>query len=170
MGKLLQLLGVPEWAAWLGLTLAGMAALAVAVVAFGQHERQVGADEVQARWDGEKAERWRVVARAQAQARGAEQQQARKAQEVDQHVEVKLAAVAADRDRVVRQLGGLRDELAAVRAGAVPGGPADTGEAAQTRALADSLGECSERYSAVAGERDELAVQVGGLIALLPAE
>ena len=67
-------------------------------------------------------------------------------------------------------LDGLRQQLAAVRADAVPQAAADPGEPAQARALADSLSECSERYSAVAGERDELAVQLGGLIDLLPAE
>jgi hypothetical protein len=146
------------------------AAVGGAVLAFGHHERDVGRAEVRTQWDTAKQASAQTVITAQADTLATEHAQAAKAEEVDTHVQDQLAAMAADRDRAVRQLGSLRDTLAAIRARAVPGAPADPGEPAQTRALADSLGDCSQRYSAVAGERDGLAVQTAGLIALLPPE
>jgi hypothetical protein len=146
------------------------AALGGAVLAFGHHERDVGRAEVRAQWDAAKVIQAQTVATAQAHTINTDRQRTAKAVEVDHHVQEQNALLVADRARVVRRLGGLLDELAAVRADALSSTTTRARLAAEASALADGLTDCSQRYSAVAGERDSLAVQTAGLIALLPPE
>lgn len=146
------------------------AALGGAVLAFGHHERDVGRAEVRRESARDQQQRQTVVIKRQADVLATEHVQADKAQEVDTHVQTQLAAAAADRDRARSALAGLRDELARVRADALSGAATGASLAAQAAAAADSLSECSSRYTAVAGERDELSIQVAGLLALAPPE
>jgi hypothetical protein len=146
------------------------AALGGAVLAFGHHERDVGRAEVHALWNAEKSGQSLAIIKAQARAQAVENQQATKAQEVDTHVQAQIEAVAADRDRAVRVAASLRDTLNAVRADSVSSTTTHPRLAAEASALADSLGECGQRYSAMAGERDGLAVQVAGLLDLAPED
>lgn len=168
MAKLLQFLGVPEWAAWLALLVASGVLLAIAVASYGHQRFEDGQASVQQRWDAEKLASSKTIIRAQAEVATVERTQAAKAEKVDTHVQTQLAAVAADRDRAVRAAAGLRDELASVRADAMSGTATSARLAAQVATLADVLGECGERRAEVARQADELAVQVGGLLALLP--
>ncbi|TAK92746.1 MAG: hypothetical protein EPO09_14835 [Aquabacterium sp.] len=150
---------------------AGIAAvLGGAVLAFGHHERDVGRSEVRAQVMRETSRRQDVVIQRQSSVLAINQAQAVKAKEVETDVQNKLAAVSADRDRARTAVAGLRDELDRVRADALSGVSTHSQLVAQVSAATNSLSECSGRYTAVAGERDELAVQVAGLLPLLPAQ
>lgn len=136
------------------------------VMEFGHHERNVGRSEIQAKWDAEKQATQTVVIRRAADVATINQQQDEKALKVDTHVQDQLKIVAAARDRAVSANAGLRDEISRVRADAMSETATRARLAAELAATADSLGECSGRYSAVAESSDRLSVQVSGLLAL----
>ena len=151
-------------AAMLGAT----ALIGAGVLEFGHHERAVGRQEVQAKWDDERASRQAVVITRQADVIATNQAEDKKAAKVDNHAQNQLKAAMADRDRAVRAAAGLRDELNAVRADAMSETATRARLAAEVAAAADSLGECSTRYSALAEQSDRLSIQVSGLLALVP--
>ena len=152
----------------IGLMLGATAMIGAGVLEFGHHERSVGRQEVQSKWDAEKASRQTVVITRQADVI---QQNAAKdhlAEKVDNHAQDQLKTALADRDRAVRAASSLRDELAAVRADAMSETTTRARLAAELAATADSFGECSTRYSALAEQSDRLSIQVSGLLALAP--
>ena len=147
-----------------------LSSLAAALYAAHSKGETQGMAEVQAKWDKETKDRQAAVIQAQAKTATIEHAQAAKAAEVDTHVQDQLKTAMADRDHAVSALASLRNTLARVRANTLPQASADPGIAAQTAALADSLSECSQRYSEVAGQSDAMSVQVSGLLELLPSE
>ena len=150
--------------------LGACAAIGGAVIEFGHHERAIGRQEVQAKWDAEKLATQSVVIRRAADVATIDQQQDEKASKVDTHVQEQLKIVAADRDRAVSAAAGLRAQLSAVRADAMSETATRSRLAAELATTTDSLGECSGRYSEVAEQSDRLSVQVSGLIQLAPSE
>lgn len=100
--------------------------------------------------------------------RATEATQRLKADHVDQKTQSAQSVVRVTADAGADELRRLRDDLARVRRDAVSEAATRAGLAAQVASLSDSLGECSGRYQAMARERDDLAVQVSGLLELLP--
>ena len=91
-----------------------------------------------------------------------------KAERADHDTQTKTAAVAVAAGVSLDAHLRLLDTLDRVRADALRESATRAGLAAQVAAATNSLGECSGRYTAVAKERDELSVQVSGLLALVP--
>lgn len=100
--------------------------------------------------------------------RATEATQQAKADHVDQQTQAAQSVVRVASDAGADELRRLRDDLAAVRRNALSEAATRAGLAAQVSAAADSLSECSGRYQALARERDDLAVQVAGLLEMLP--
>lgn len=138
----------------------GVASVALAgYLAFARHQQGIGKAQVT-------AERQSVVVAKQADVIKENNAKDLKADKVDEHAQAQLTVVAAQRDRAVTAVAGLRDALDRLRADALREETTRASLAAQATAAADGLDECSARYSAVAGERDELSVQVSGLLEL----
>jgi hypothetical protein len=122
-----------------------------AVHQFLEHERDIGRQEVQARWDAQQAADERA-------ARAKEAAFAKQLQEATKN--------ASDRDQTIRALAaasgganlGLRDTLAAISRG-VPSATADAlGKSVAT--LSAVLAECSGRYQSLAEKADRHASDV----------
>jgi hypothetical protein len=100
----------------------------------------------------------------------AETQARERERSMQQQVE-KINADAAKRQRILEErvagasaaLGGLRDNLAALNAGAAPSDPESAAYFEQARTARELLGTCAGRYEGVARAADELREQVIGL-------
>lgn len=152
----------------IGLMLGATAFIGAGVLEFGHHERAVGRQQVQAKWDAEKASRQAVVITRQAEVIHENAAKDHLAEKVDNHVQDQLKTALADRDRAVRAASSLRDELAAVRADAMSETTTRARLAQELAATTDVFGECSQRYTEVASEVDRLSIQVSGLLTLVP--
>lgn len=128
----------------------------------------VGVKYDRAQWNVAKVDQQAVVVQKQADVISTNQARTEKANKVDSHAQEQTRILAVSVDLTAAERDGLLDQLAAVRADALSAATTRARLAAEASAAADGLGECSSRYSTLAGERDELAIQVGGLLDLLP--
>lgn len=155
---------------------AGAAALlalaAVGVRSCQEHYRDQGREQVQQRWDADRAEQARTAERARAnrseEERAKELTMARGAEE-NARAQTKRDDAVARRDvGVQRSLDGMRGAIARAdtssagrrAASTCPAASAEADEAATARAL---LGACAGRYRELDREAAELASQVIGL-------
>jgi hypothetical protein len=121
--------------------------------------RSHGAEGVRVQWQAERLALAEAATRANAEARRIEAERQKAAEDADAKYRTDLAKSRRTAGAAAAELGRLRDELAArdrraaeaaAAAGSVDGGAAE-------RQL---LGECADRYRAVAGDADQLADQV----------
>jgi hypothetical protein len=126
-----------------------------------------GAKFDRAQWDRAKIDQQGVVEKKQAQVIAINQAKDNKADKVDSHVQEQIKIVAGAAARAAAERDGLRDALARVRADAMSEVTTRARLAAEATAAANGLGECSSRYTALARERDDLSIQVDGLLDLL---
>lgn len=105
-----------------------------------------------------------VVITRQAEVIAVNQAKDDKAEKVEAHAQAARKDLAPDLARAVAERDRLRDALDQLRADTLSQGAADPDLPAKARAVADSLSECSASYTALAGERDELAIQVDWLL------
>ncbi len=148
---------------------AALAALVITLggAAFGHYRYVAGQESVQAKWDAATLAAQKVVIQKQKDVAVQDRDAQVKTQKAQDHasdqthtLDRTVVGLVAERDR-------LRHDLDTIRANALPSTQDRARLAAQTGALANSLSECSDRYSALAAERDELAIQLGGLLTIV---
>ena len=163
MNKLLAL----PW--WLDLLLIGLVVggLGLVVHSYNRWQQGKGEARVQARWDQEKSARKDVVIQRQTAVAAINNQQAQKAQKVDDETQEQLAAAQLAADRLRASNRSLLGTVDSIRADALSEATSRARLVAQNTALADVFSECSGRRETVAEEADRLAIQVSGLLDLV---
>lgn len=141
--------------------LAALVAAGLAIHAYNRSQQKVGETRVL-------TQQAPVVAAKVAQVQAGDAKKDAKAERVDHDTQTKSATVAVAVGVSLDAHRRLLDTLDRVRADAMRESATRADLAAQVTAAANSLGECSGRYRAVAKERDDLAVQVSGLLDLTP--
>lgn len=144
---------VPGWA-WAAVCAALLAAAGGGYVLWQRAEARL------AQYQAEVAQ---AAQQAEARARVRERQMQRKSEEVARDAakrEKELGDRLAAADAAV---GGLRDEVSALNARAIPSDPGAAAFAGEARAARELLGACAARYRGVAAEAQGLSDQVTGL-------
>lgn len=144
---------------------AAVLAVVGALWGYGYHQKKQGRDEVQAKFDAYIAKQTADTLQASLSNQETsllKQKAVDRSRQNDHENAKKLAAVNA---RLSGTVAGLRDDIAALnnRTQAGDATEASARAYAEAKTARELLGECSSRYTALAGEAGELAKQVIGL-------
>ena len=145
----------------LGTRLTSLAFVALAAFAGWTY---IGKTRVEAQFATYKAEVKQAIADAQAQARATEQRYAQSKEQLENELAEKNRLLVARAAAARRADAGLRDEIARLNARPAPSDSIAAAAAVEARAARELLGACSQRYTDMAGEADELRDQVSGLL------
>lgn len=154
-----------------GLYAAAAASILIAVVGYGQHQKQQGRAEVQAKFDAYIAKQTADTLQASLANQETsllKQKAVDRSRQNDFENTKKLATANSNLRGAVA---GLRDTIAAVNHSGKTGDATEAGAGTDDAAKVarELLGECASRYAEVAGEAGKLAAQVIGLQGFLLA-
>jgi len=146
--------------------------LLLALWLFGAHERNVGAADVQAKWDAEKVVQSDALKKADQQVKDAQDALTKGLKEAKDENDKQIAAIAADRDDALKRLRNRPNRRpTATAAGAGTSGVCAgasgaelskedaaflVGEAARADSVVAELNMCNSKYDAVADALSEL--------------
>lgn len=104
-----------------------------------------------------------LMQHAEADARAKEKEMQANAERIAYESENKTTQLVVQSAAASRAANGLRNEIARLNARPAPACPEAAAIAVEASTARDVLGECSEKYRAVASEADRLSAQVTGL-------